>query len=210
LEGVFSNVRTQDHNCNADVLQFGQKLSAAAEINATFERNPDLDRGHRRLNLQDAEGIDHVNPASWKGNVEVGMVNLEHEWKAGQEDANQLLTEYFGPAAHVDFPALFSSSKIDLLRPLGSYIGSKVEPGDERSEQAPVPLETTTEDDSNLTFEESAGMNIEDFLEDEDGEGDLPKVDPYLSIDGKKFHKSSLVTSKLTAKGARKATMRTL
>jgi hypothetical protein len=74
LEGIFSNVRTQDHNRNADVLQFGQKLSTAAEVNATFERHPDLDRGHRQLALQDAEGIDHVNPASWKGNVEVGHV----------------------------------------------------------------------------------------------------------------------------------------
>jgi len=67
LESVFSNVHTQDHNHNCDILQFGQKLSIAAEINVIFEQNPDLDCGHCRLNLQDAQGIDHVNPATWKG-----------------------------------------------------------------------------------------------------------------------------------------------
>ncbi|KAJ7810978.1 hypothetical protein B0H14DRAFT_2606859 [Mycena olivaceomarginata] len=44
-----------------------QKLGLGALINATFQRNPDLDRGHRRLKLSGALGIDHVNPKSWIG-----------------------------------------------------------------------------------------------------------------------------------------------
>lgn len=65
------------------MLQFGQKLSIAAEINATFERHPDLDLGHHQLDLQDEEGIDHINPAYWTRNVEMGEVNIEKEWTAG-------------------------------------------------------------------------------------------------------------------------------
>jgi hypothetical protein len=62
LETIFSNVHTQDHGWNFDVLQLSQKLSVGATISTTFERYPDLDHGHHRLSLKDAKGVDHVNP----------------------------------------------------------------------------------------------------------------------------------------------------
>lgn len=43
LETIFSDVRTQDHSRNFDVLQLSQKLSVAAAISATFECHPGLD-----------------------------------------------------------------------------------------------------------------------------------------------------------------------
>jgi hypothetical protein len=46
-------------------------------------------------------------------------------------------------------------------------------------------------------------MDIEDFLDSED---ESPKPDPYSTIEGEKYHKSSIVTAKLTSKGACKAT----
>ncbi|KAJ7772155.1 hypothetical protein B0H14DRAFT_2402175 [Mycena olivaceomarginata] len=67
LEGVFCDTRTMDHARNFDIEQLSQKLGLGALINATFQRNPDLDRGHRRLKLSGALGIDHVNPKSWIG-----------------------------------------------------------------------------------------------------------------------------------------------
>jgi hypothetical protein len=143
-------------------------------------------------------------------------VNLEQEWKAGQEKANQLLTEFFGSSEQVDFSALFSQSGIDHLRPMGSYIGSKVEVGDERSEQeldlsppSDMPSEVNTDSsDNNSTFDDvPVGMDIEDFL---DSENESPKPDPYLTIEGEKYHKPSIVTAKLTSKGAHKVTMCTL
>ncbi len=69
LEGVFSNVRTQDHSRNFDILQLAQKLSIGAEINAIFQRHPDLNRGHVRRNLVSVRGVDHINPASWRGKL---------------------------------------------------------------------------------------------------------------------------------------------
>ena len=84
LEGLFSNCRTQDHSRNFNLIQLSQKLAIATELTAVFIRNPDLYRGHQRLELQGAEGVDHVNPCSWKGDVSVGKVNLEKVWKDGQ------------------------------------------------------------------------------------------------------------------------------
>jgi hypothetical protein len=46
LETIFSDVCTQDHSQNFDVLQLSQKLSVGAAISATFEWHPDLDHGH--------------------------------------------------------------------------------------------------------------------------------------------------------------------
>ncbi|KAI0314862.1 hypothetical protein OF83DRAFT_1041650, partial [Amylostereum chailletii] len=96
LENLFSNCRTQDHARNFDILQLSQKLSIAAEITAIFEKYPDLDRGHRRRNLDGASGIDHVNPASWIGDVRVGSVDLVQEWKNGRDDAEHMLQTYLG------------------------------------------------------------------------------------------------------------------
>ncbi|KAJ7705158.1 hypothetical protein B0H14DRAFT_2310509, partial [Mycena olivaceomarginata] len=83
LEVVFSDCRTQDHASNFDIEQLAGKLAVGALIHAAFQRNPDLDRGHRRLSLTGALGIDHVNPKSWLGKVRVGDVDLKKEWEAG-------------------------------------------------------------------------------------------------------------------------------
>lgn len=114
LERLFGDCRTQDHARNFDVDQMAGKLSIATLINAAMERNPDLDRGHRRLSLQGAMGVDHVNPKSWPGDVCVGNVDLAAEWKQGQLQAEALLQEYFGQD-EVDFVQTFSKPGHDLL-----------------------------------------------------------------------------------------------
>ncbi|KAF8872535.1 hypothetical protein BD779DRAFT_1679648 [Infundibulicybe gibba] len=124
LEQLFSHVRTQDHSRNFDLLQLTYKLSTAAEINAIFERYPDLDRGHIRRDLINARGVDHINPKSWVGDVSVGSVDIKKEYFLGREVANAVLAEQFGPSGCVDFDAIFADRKIDHLRPLGKYVGS--------------------------------------------------------------------------------------
>lgn len=95
LEGLFGDCRTQDHARNFNIEQLAGKLSVATLINAAMECNPDLDRGHRHLFLKGAMGIDHVNPRSWTGNVCIGDVDLNAEWKQGQIDAGQILQKFF-------------------------------------------------------------------------------------------------------------------
>ncbi|THH31452.1 hypothetical protein EUX98_g2755 [Antrodiella citrinella] len=55
LEAVFGDVRTQNHARNRDILQISEKLSIAAAIQTIFARNPDIDRGHQRLSLKNAD-----------------------------------------------------------------------------------------------------------------------------------------------------------
>ncbi|KAI0753375.1 hypothetical protein C8Q80DRAFT_1096770 [Daedaleopsis nitida] len=133
LEGIFSDCRTQDHSRNFDILQLAEKLSTGSLVQSIFERNPDLDRGHRRLVLKDARGVDHINPKSWIGNARVGDVELAAEWMRGQDDA------YFGHSARVDFNALFQTpGRRDLLRPNGEYVGCEYRPDDARTEDPEV------------------------------------------------------------------------
>lgn len=139
LEGLFADCRTQDHNRNFDVLQLSGKLATSSLIQGIMERNPDLDRGHRRLSLKDAMGVDHVNPRTWSGNVRVGDVELAVEWNRGREEANKLLEAYLGSAAQVDFDVLFpAGGGRDLLRPLGDYVGSLYDPDDSRTEDPEI------------------------------------------------------------------------
>ena len=135
LEMLFGDCRTQDHARNFDIEQLAEKLAVASLINSAFEKNPDLDRGHRRLNLKDALGVDHVNPRSWKGDCRVGSVDLKIVWDAGRDAANQALQDSFGPSACIDFFAMFLGADCDLLRPEGKYIGIKEIADDLRSEQ---------------------------------------------------------------------------
>jgi hypothetical protein len=85
-------------------------------------------------------GVDHVNPRSWTGNVCVGDVDLNTEWKQGQADAEQILQKSFGRGG-VDFNSIFSKSGHDLLRPLGVYVGVTITEDDARyEEEDPLPL----------------------------------------------------------------------
>ncbi|KLO07944.1 hypothetical protein SCHPADRAFT_1001296 [Schizopora paradoxa] len=132
LEVLFGEARTQDHARNFDILQLCQKLASSVLISSTFERNPDIDPGHKRLNLKNMQGVDHTNPFSWKGNTEVRQVNLPMCWKAGQEAASELLFKWDGTI--VDFDAWFLQDDHDLCRPFGKYVGVNLGKDDLRTE----------------------------------------------------------------------------
>ncbi|EIM80051.1 uncharacterized protein STEHIDRAFT_68626, partial [Stereum hirsutum FP-91666 SS1] len=99
LEIVFSDCRTQDHGRNFDTKHLSEKLSLLFLTHSAYERNPDLDRGHRRLSLKDALGVDHCNPRSWTDSVHVGDVALESEWNEARQLATNLLESELGPDA---------------------------------------------------------------------------------------------------------------
>ncbi|TRM56361.1 hypothetical protein BD626DRAFT_414104, partial [Schizophyllum amplum] len=234
LEVLFSNVRTQDHSRNFDALQLVQKLSIGAEVGAILERNPDIDPGHKRLNVSDTMGVDHVNPISVTGEVSVGSVNLRREWPGGGEDANDLLVQYLGPDARVDFKPIFKQNSGDFLRLNGKdYVGSRWTADDARSESTEVDKDSThpspsdpaphsialesSDSGSSVDLEDlPEGMDIEDYLTAE--ELDANDVSPpgsrqdrlFYNVDGRKFYKASYIAAKLTPEHARKVTLRPL
>ncbi|KAF8156094.1 hypothetical protein B0H34DRAFT_799154 [Crassisporium funariophilum] len=243
LEGVFSNARTQDHARNFDILQLAHKLSVGAEINAIFERNPKLDRGHVRCNLSGARGVDHVNPKSWKGDVTVGKVDLLKEYLAARDEADSILRSYLEHNEEdiiTDWDTIFANPKIDHLRPLGAYVGSRAadeaSTGEETSGSAADDdddkeligallnmsqrINSTEADLGNEPYhdtmlsDDANGPDASDNLNDSDG---ILNPAPshlrkaYIEVEGgRKQHIDALVAEMLTAERARKSVTRTL
>ena len=175
LEQMFSDCRTQDHARNFDIEQLAGKLSVSALINATFQSNPNLDRGHRRLQLDGAIGVDHLNPASMTGDVRVGSVDLALEWAAGCTEASNLLANTFGEEASVDFVSIFSAENCDILRPRQEkgYVGINTGlENDGRSEKEhTLPVEDLVnfeepQEDNSGNADANSSLNSEDRLEE--------------------------------------------
>ena len=223
LEQVFSDARTQDHSRNFDILQLSQKLATASTINNIFLRNPDLNRGHARLSLTNASGVDHVNPKSCTGNLASGSVNIQALWASGQQEANVTLKHYFGEDAVIDFMKLFSDSSKDLLCPEGNYVGTtrptdkpdnsiSVTPGSVPTSTTPSVDSSDEENIENLTAR-AANIDIEDLLP---SSPDQPIQNPTPTHflpgpNGKEYYKGSIVSSYLHGGNrAKKVVERTL
>ena len=161
-------------------------------------------------------GVDHTNPKSWIGNVIVGNVKIEQEYKGGRDDANELLKQYLGPGAQINFDKMFDRKEnptIDHLQPGGDYIGCR-----------PID-ETENEDDMRTTALPAKDTNLEnlrqelDANEHNDTDYVAEELNPseetnnfhYLLIDGKKKSKLDLVAQMLCGfNGSRKVTSRPL
>jgi hypothetical protein len=190
LEQVFSDARTQDHSRNFDLLQLSQKLATASTINNIFLRNPDLNRGHARLNLTAATGIDHINPKSCLGCLVSGSVNIQVSWVTGQKDANTVLVDHFGDQAAIDFNKLFQNPKTkkDLLRPDGKYVGASIsdslaeyEDHDSNTLHSNTTLDTLPTQDNddgnnNNTNDDDASDDNNDNIDMADSERTAPRM----------------------------------
>ncbi|KAK7020913.1 hypothetical protein R3P38DRAFT_3548264 [Favolaschia claudopus] len=233
LEGVFCDTRTIDHASNFDIYQLSQKIATGTLINSTFQKNPDLDRGHRKLKLSGALGIDHINPASWLGDVVVGHVNIPQEWELGRKDADAVLAKYFNGDIAVDWEELFIDSAWDHLRPLGEYVGTSFSPTDARSEMEnerfpivepvdPTATSLSSEQVNRTLIEadegpqqtaESLGLDLDNYfpenLDDLDAEN-IPDIVQKCLTDkaGKKYLKSTLIAG-LASNRSKKSTLRT-
>ena len=231
LEQVFSDVRTQDHSRNFDLLQLSQKLATASTINSILLRNPELDRGHVRLNLTAATGIDHINPKSCLGDLIAGSINVQASWIAGQNEANKVLVTYFGDQAAINFNEHFQNpnTKIDLLRPEGKYVGTSTSDSlaEYEHHDTEVPPNNTSVQDSTVgvaqddeidrmninTTARAANIELEDFLPSSPGEAtQSPPSSLFIGgPDGKHYYKGSVVASYLRGgHRAKKVVERTL
>ena len=88
--------------------------------------------------------VDHINPASWKGNVHVANVQLASAWRAGHHlvEHDKDLVE-FHPV--YKFKNLEAQKGTNLLNPFGSASYEDHEDGIEEhtpTQENPVPIET--------------------------------------------------------------------
>ncbi|KAJ7874304.1 hypothetical protein B0H14DRAFT_2191046, partial [Mycena olivaceomarginata] len=73
---------------NVDLLQLANRGSGLCEVSVIMAEHPEWDRAPRRLKLPAvneagqiiSSKFDHINPASWKGNVEVRYVETLTCW----------------------------------------------------------------------------------------------------------------------------------
>ncbi|EJD36471.1 hypothetical protein AURDEDRAFT_44063, partial [Auricularia subglabra TFB-10046 SS5] len=91
LETAFGILRSiVGNDANADVLRLGTCMSHVVECANIFARYPHWDRQPRRLRMppMTADGeitrnADHINPASWTGDVSVRTVVVSTCWQLG-------------------------------------------------------------------------------------------------------------------------------
>ena len=91
LESIFGLIRSQNgSDVNVSTYSLSSQMSGAVECHSILSQRPEWDRGPHRLRLQGLsvvtgieQKVDHLNPASWKGDVQVSGVQLMLAWKSG-------------------------------------------------------------------------------------------------------------------------------
>ncbi|KAF8970227.1 hypothetical protein BDZ97DRAFT_1652701, partial [Flammula alnicola] len=93
LEELFGILRTMVGNdSNLDIYQLASRLTGTTQVSNILAKYPQWDRAPRRLKLPAItrssetlpDTVDHIKPASWKGDVYVKNVTLLTAWRRGR------------------------------------------------------------------------------------------------------------------------------
>ncbi|KAF8176089.1 hypothetical protein BJ912DRAFT_1033585 [Pholiota molesta] len=127
LEELFGILRTMVGNdANLDVLQLVSRLAGTTEISNILAKYPQWDRAPRRLKLPAmsrdstaplSSSVDHIKPASWRGNVKVKDVSLQTSWNRGRHLVEQEC-EFLRPV----LADLAGNKDVDILAPSGTLL----------------------------------------------------------------------------------------
>ncbi|KAH7918867.1 hypothetical protein BV22DRAFT_1023900, partial [Leucogyrophana mollusca] len=149
LELLFARLRMiGGHNSAMNYQQAIDRLNAATDIDAAFMRNPDRDSGHRRLNLNRAEGVDHIKRKDRKGDLVAGRCDLPSAWCSGHDGAIGVLQDACLPPDAYSFDSIFKQSGIDMHCPFGHdyYPGVLSDGEDEDRSSVPARPVAATND----------------------------------------------------------------
>lgn len=186
LEVLFGILRTMVGNdANLDLLQLGLRLTGTTEVSTVLAKYPHWDRAPRRLKLpaisRDGltihQHVDHVNPASWRGNVKVSRVILQTCWKLGRRRVEE------------DFPFLIDTLRVateqsfDIFSPLGEDLVKGPRDADDYDDT----LVEGIKPDAHPAVAPSPSPDLEDAVAEE-----LPcgRHSPYFELDGKDVYKA--------------------
>ncbi|KAJ7737509.1 hypothetical protein B0H16DRAFT_1762357 [Mycena metata] len=228
LEVLFGLIRTAiGTDANVDIYQLASRISGLLESVLILARRPQWDRSPRRLKLpmiineagEVSANADHITPASWKGDVHVGVVNLLTAWKQGRQKTEELI-----PRARADFTVCAATAGIDIFAPMGNSLVLSLgedSPDDfeldpdlyklpgppalhhdaEGNASSPKPGEAKPSTDSSYTPD----GDVEDALAIAEPQG---KFSPYLEIEGKKVTKARALSMMMRFRGQRSSTDR--
>jgi hypothetical protein len=121
LENLFGILRTFVAAMRGmDMLMLEERISAASECARIYASRPELDPGSRRL----SGSMDHHNPCSWSGCVDVTVVNLRGCWLAGRAEAKLvLMADGLFSDAQCSFDTINqNSTNVTTLKPRGERV----------------------------------------------------------------------------------------
>jgi hypothetical protein len=185
LETLYGILRTMVGNdANLDLLQLGLRLTGTTEVATILAKHPEWDRAPRRLKLPPVSKdgsevhahVDHINPASWRGNVKVSRVVLQTCWKLGR-----LRIEEDSPSL-VNILRSITESSFDMLSPLGKDLVTAPRDADDYDDT----LDNTT-DEPTPNQDPPPAPDLEDAITEERPAG---KHNPCFQLGGKDVYKA--------------------
>lgn len=198
LEEIFGILRTMiGYDASLDILQLLQRLGGTTEVSSILAKHPEWDRSPRRLKLPALDkngldvhkGVDHIKPASWRGDVNVSNVNLKTCWMLGRKKVKEIPRL---DAVLRKIEAL-KDLRINILRPFGKdIVHARRDPEDydDTAETFDDGLGSNSCSDENLQPVETA---LEDAaVEEEQGE----KHNPCFELDGQKVWKGRYLSQR--------------
>ena len=195
LETLFGILRTMVGNdANLDILQLGQRLTGTTEVSTILAKYPHWDRAPRRLVLpalsKDGfdihQGVNHVGPASWRGDVQVKNVVLHSAWKLGKQEAEKRFPFLVPILESVNQP------ERDMFSPLGKDLVKtprEDDDVDDTYDDTPIHLADPTRP--------AAGPNLEDAIMEEDDV--RPIHSPFFALDGTEVSKARYLSQAFQA-----------
>jgi hypothetical protein len=219
LEKHFGLVRTSvGTDCNVDMVQLGSRSSGLTEVAVILALHPEWDRGPRRLKLpiitkdtgDITSKVDHISPASWRGNVGVASVNLQTCWLLGRQKAISLI-----PEAAAVFKCHDSTPGIDILSPLGVLLVNQRDLDDEYdcselcADYPAVDSEPTEPNVQPATLPAPMPYTHEGDMEDAMAD-EMPRnvVTAEIIIDGQKTTKAKALRHRMMYQTSRSSTDR--
>ena len=215
LEKVFGKVRTMIGNdSHADLLQLSNRIYGAVLCVQILEQHPDWGGQSRRITVKSLEQqgheisqkMDHLNPKSWRGDVQVKHVSLCTAWQDGRRMAEQVLCEgllespfeRMEAGAGFDIFCPFGGEKYILIN--GKVLDSEVDEGEDEMDHA-APMEAQGQDTRNS----SSGLDLDDLADLEASSTSNPsydltsalqpqsRIDPNIIVDGKSINKAKIL-----------------
>jgi hypothetical protein len=184
LENLFGRVRTSDHSRNFDSLTLSRKLSIANTIVRILSANPDLNPGHKHLDIPQFSQ-DHINIKTIVLKIDITELtamdaSLLGAWKAGAHGALEALSLY-GISANSHYADLLRPS-FSLMQPFGNGKHPGVSSTDGRDESipeegrfgdVPTPGDVMNDDEievgeAQLHEGEELAVELEDLVETEE------------------------------------------
>jgi hypothetical protein len=193
LEVLYGILRTMVGNdANLDLLQLGLRLTGTTKVSTILAKYPHWDRAPRRLKLpalsKDGlvihEHVDHINLASWRGNVKVSQVVLQTCWKLGRLRVEEDFPFF------ADILRVTTNSSFDIFSPLGKDLVKGTRDADDYDDTL-----DGTDPDGLLSADPAPGPDLEDAVAEEHPPG---KHSPCFELDGKQIYKARYLNQAFT------------